>query len=316
MITYRTFRNGDPPALVRIWNDAFTGRGVVPLRNTSLLEYFVLSKSYFDPAGLQVALDGSQMVGWALSGFGPDAARRGLDLSTGVVCLLGVLPAYRRRGVATELLARSETYLRSRGATTVYAGALAPANPYGFGLYGGCQSPGFLDSNDTLGPFLTKRGYKVSDTVLVLQRHLDRPFNIIDGRFPALRKRFECKALPRQAAGPWYEECVRGPLEYVAFSAEEKGSGRTVGWSSIWEMEPFSLRWNESAVGVLSISIAENVRRLGVARLLLGNVLRFLHDQYFTLVETHVPPDNLPAVGLFRGLGFQQIDVGHRYRRT
>jgi ribosomal protein S18 acetylase RimI-like enzyme len=52
-----------------------------------------------------------------------------------------------------------------------------------------------------------------------------------------------------------------------------------------------------------------------VGRLLLGNVMRFLHDQYFTMVETQVNPDNAPAVGLFRGLGFQQIDMGHRYRR-
>jgi ribosomal protein S18 acetylase RimI-like enzyme len=52
-----------------------------------------------------------------------------------------------------------------------------------------------------------------------------------------------------------------------------------------------------------------------VARLLLGNVMRFLHDQYFTLIETQVSPDNPAAVGLFRGLGFQQIDAGHQYRR-
>src|SRR5262249_52669988 len=188
VISYRTFRNGDPPGLVHVWNDAFTGRGTVPLRNTTLLEYFVLAKSYFDPAALQVALDDRQLVGWALSGFAPDAARRALDPTIGVLCALGVLPSYRRRGIGTELLRRSEDYLRQRGARTLYAGALPPANPYGFGLYGGSQSAGFLESNDTIGPFLKKRGYEVSDSVVVLQRHLDRPFNIIDGRFPALRK--------------------------------------------------------------------------------------------------------------------------------
>jgi ribosomal protein S18 acetylase RimI-like enzyme len=33
------------------------------------------------------------------------------------------------------------------------------------------------------------------------------------------------------------------------------------------------------------------------------------------MVETHVPAQNEPAVALFRGLGFQQVDTGHRYRR-
>jgi len=316
VISYRTFRNGDPPGLVRVWNDAFTGRGTVPLRNATLLEYFVLAKSYFDPAALQVALDGKELVGWALSGFAPGTARLTLDSTTGVLCVLGVLPSYRRQGIGSELLRRSEGYLRQAGARTLYAGALPPANPYGFGLYGGSQSPGFLESNDTLDPFLKKRGYAVSDSVLVMQRHLDRPFNIIDGRFPALRKRFDCKALPRLPAGTWYEESVRGPLELVSFSVEDKNNGHSVGGASIWEMEPFSLRWNESAVGILGVSVEENVRRQGVARLLLGNVLRFLLDQYFTLVESQVPPGNAAAVGLFRGLGFQQVDVGHRYRRS
>ncbi len=193
---------------------------------------------------------------------------------------------------------------------------MPPANPFTFGLYGGSQSPGFLESNDTIGPFLLKRGYVVSDTVLVLHRVLDRPFNIIDGRFPALRKRFEVRTQARRGTGPWYDECVRGPLEFVSFQVEEKSSGRVVGDARIWEMEPFSMRWNESAVGVVHVGIDPSVRRQGLARLLLGNILRFLHDQYFTLVEAQVDPGNTAASGLFRGLGFQQVDVGRRYRKT
>ena len=55
-------------------------------------------------------------------------------------------------------------------------------------------------------------------------------------------------------------------------------------------------------------------RRQGLARLLLGNVLRCYHDQYFTLVETQVREHDAAALSLFRGLGFQQIDAGHLYR--
>lgn len=315
MIHYRTFRNTDPPGLVRVWNDALGGRATVPLRNTSLLEYFVLSKNYFDPAGLYVALDDDNLVGWVLTGFGPDATHKGLDLSTGIVCAIGVLPAYRNKGVGTELLRRAEEYLRQRGARQLLAGPLAPQNPFTFGLYGGSQSPGFLESSQGLGAFFERRGYQAADTVLVLHRHLDRPFNIIDGRFPALRKRFEVKTQSRGKALPWYDECARGPLDFLGFQVEERGTGRKVGQARIWEMEPFSVRWNESVVGVVDVFVDESVRRQGVARLLLGNVMRFLHDQYFTLVEAQVRPDNAAALGALKGLGFQQIDTGHRYRR-
>ena len=55
MIHYRSFRNDDPPALVQIWNEAFTGRGAVKLAHSSPLEFHVFAKPYFDPEGLTVA---------------------------------------------------------------------------------------------------------------------------------------------------------------------------------------------------------------------------------------------------------------------
>ena len=52
MTTFRRFRNTDPPALADVWNESHTARGAYPLRTPSLLERWVLSKSYFDPDGL------------------------------------------------------------------------------------------------------------------------------------------------------------------------------------------------------------------------------------------------------------------------
>src|SRR5262249_51194465 len=170
-------------------------------------------KPYFDPAGFLLAEDEATLVGCGLAGFGPNAVGTGLDVTTGVLCLLGVLPSYRRRGIGTELLRRCEAYLRGGGARAVYPGPEAPHNPHTLGIHGGSQSPGFLDSDEAAGPFLTKRGYRVADAVMVLQRHLDRPFNVIDGRFPALRKRFEVRQQLRRGAAGWYLEGVRGPLE-------------------------------------------------------------------------------------------------------
>jgi ribosomal protein S18 acetylase RimI-like enzyme len=315
VIHFRTFRNADPPGLLRIWNEAFSGRAVVPLRNTSLLEYFLLAKPYFDPAGLLVAEEDDTLVGCGLAGFASAPDGRSLDFSIGILCLLGVLPSHRRRGVGTELLRRCEAYLRGSGAQTLLAGPMVPNNPFTFGIYGGSQSPGFLASDNAAGPFLERRGYRETDSVLVLQRHLDRPFNVIDGRFPALRKRFEVRQLPRRGAASWYQEGVRGPLETEAFRLEEKGTGQTAGLAVVWEMEPYCQRWNEHPVGILSVHIEERFRRQGLARLLLGNVLRYYHDQYFTLVEVQAGQADARAQGLFRGLGFQQIDTGRLYRR-
>ena len=72
MIDYRTFRNTDPPALVDLWNDSFTGRGAAYLRGTVLLEYFSFAKPYFDPQGLIIASADNHVVGFVHAGFGPE----------------------------------------------------------------------------------------------------------------------------------------------------------------------------------------------------------------------------------------------------
>ena len=153
MIQYRSFINLDPPALVDVWNESFTTRGAAALRSATLLEYFVFAKAYFDPEGLIVATDGPKLVGFALAGFGPSDDGGQLDTASGVVSLLAVVPSHRSQGVGAELAARAEDYLRRRGVRTLFAGPMAPLNPFTFGLYGGSGSPGFLDSDAPARPF-------------------------------------------------------------------------------------------------------------------------------------------------------------------
>jgi len=108
VVQYRSFHNDDPPGLVEIWNDAFTGRGSVQLRHSAPLERYAFAKPYFDPAGLIVAVDGIKRIGFVHAGFGPNSSDAKLSYTAGVTCLLGVLPAHQRRGVWSQLLARSE----------------------------------------------------------------------------------------------------------------------------------------------------------------------------------------------------------------
>ena len=51
---------------------------------------------------------------------------------------------------------------------------------------------------------------------------------------------------------------------------EERATGRAVGHAQVWEMDPYSQRWNEQAVGVLGFDVAEGYRRQGLARLSRG----------------------------------------------
>jgi ribosomal protein S18 acetylase RimI-like enzyme len=316
VIHYRTFRNDDPPGLVKVWNEAFTGRGAVPLPTPSALEEYVFAKPYFDRAGLTVALDDREPVGFAHAGFGPNADESALSTAVGVVCALGVRPNYRRRGVGTELLRRSEAYLAGRGAATIYAGPMRPNNPFYLGLYGGSDSAGFLASDAAAEPFLLRHGYLRHDSCRVLHRRLEGAINVADPRFLAIRRRYELVAQPRRGTESWWQEAVLGQIELLDVLLRDKAGGDVVARAAAWEMLGFCQRWGAPAVGITDLTVREDLRRQGIARFVLVHLLRHVQEQFFSLVEVQANERNSAALALYGGLGFVEVDRGHVYRKA
>jgi ribosomal protein S18 acetylase RimI-like enzyme len=316
VVSYRSFRNDDPPGLADVWNEAFNGRGEVRLRHSSPLESFVFAKSYFDRAGLIVAVEDKLRIGFAHAGFGPNEAQTALSKATGVICAVGVRPSHRRRGIGSELLRRSESYLTASGAQTLYAGARSPLTPYYFGLYGGSDLPGFLASDTDAEPFLRHHGYQVHGTTYVFHRSLGEPVVIADGRFPSLRKRFEVRIVPKSGPDTWWQECMQGPVETVEFLLEDRTTADVVARTVVWEMDGFSWRWNQPSVGILAIEVREGLRRQGLAKFLLAQLLRYLQEQFFGLAEVQANEHNQAAINLYQSLGFRQVDTGFQYRKA
>jgi ribosomal protein S18 acetylase RimI-like enzyme len=315
VVVYRQFRNTDPPALAEVWNEAFTGRGAVRLRTSSPLERHTLAKPYFDPAGLILAEEDGICVGFCHAGFGCNAEEMALSFASGVTCLVGVRPSHRRRGIGSELLRRSEAYLRERGAEQLFAGPLRPLNPFYLGLYGGSELPGFLTSDADAEPFLARHHYRPVRTALVLQRRLNPLPKFLDPRFSTHRARFEVRVGPRLAKMPWWQECVFGLVEPLEFLLEEKLGGRLAARVWVWEMEGFRWRWNQAVVGILGLRVREDLRRQGLGKFLLAHVLRYVQEQYFEVAEIQVLEANEAAVNLCRGFGFEQVDLGRQYQR-
>jgi ribosomal protein S18 acetylase RimI-like enzyme len=314
VIQYRTFRNTDPPAIVDLWNACFTGRGAAFLRGSTLLDYFTLSKPYFDPGGLTLAIADGRPVGFVHSGFGPDERGADLNIRLGVICSIGVLPTHRRQGIGTELMRHAEDFLQSHGATQVFAGPMVPLNPFTFAIYGGANSCGFLASEPAVRPFLERRGYQAGPARLVLQRSLDTVPAVGDGRFADLRQRYEIVGTPQHGLS-WYEECVLGPIELHEYRMTDRTTGRAVARANLWEMDTFNQRWNEHAVGFVNLEVMPDMRRQGLGKFVMSQLLRHLHEQFFTLVEAHAPADNEAATGILKLFGFTQVDEGFGYSR-
>jgi ribosomal protein S18 acetylase RimI-like enzyme len=313
---YRHFRNADPPAVVGLWNEALTHRGAVELRSHTALDNAVFNKPYFDPTGFFVAEDeAGRLAGFAHAGFGPNDDLSALDYARGVVCAVAVRPEHRRKKVGTELLHRCEEYLRQHGAATLRAGPIRPVKPFYLGVYGGSNAAGFLKSDPDAEPFFLAQGYRPDGRVLVFDRRLDLPLNIVDARFGVLRKRYEPQALPQARLGSWWRECVLGPLEPFEFRLDDRATGQTAARALFWEMTDYGWRWGAPAAGVIDVQVRNDLRRQGLGKFLLAQLLRHLQEQYFAVAEVQVPGEDETAARLFRSLGFVQVDEGVSYTK-
>ena len=316
MTTFRHFRNTDPPALADVWNESHTARGAYPLRLPSLLERWVFSKPYFDHHGLILATDDTdgRVQGYALAGFAPTADLSALSFAEGVICSVGVRPGDRRKGIGRALVARCEQYLASKGARTFRAGPTWPQCPFGFGLYGGTNCPGFLASDADADPFFRSLGYSPGAKTLVFQKKLDQPLTIADARFGMLRRRYDTQVLRAAAVSTWWLDCVWGMLEPVEFRMVDKLAGNIpAARAVVWELEGYGWRWGFPSAGILDIQVRPDLRRQGMAKLMVAQVLRFLQDQFFGICEIQAAADRPDLVGLCRTSGLDQVDVGTSY---
>ncbi|MBN9518015.1 GNAT family N-acetyltransferase [bacterium] len=316
MTTYRRFRNTDPPALADVWNEAHTARGAYPLRTPALLERWVFSKPYFDPDGLVVAVDEAtgRVEGYALAGFAPAAELDALNFAEGVICSVAVRPSVRRKGVGRGLVGACEQYLIRKGARTLRAGPVWPQCPFGFGLYGGTSAPGFLASDPDADPFFRALGYEPAGQTLVFQKKLDQPLALADNRFGMLRRRYETQVLRAAAVQSWWHDAVWGTLEPVEFRLVDKlANNFPAARAVVWELEGYGWRWGTPSAGILDIQVRPDLRRQGMAKLLVSQVLRFLQDQFFGVCELHAPVDRGDLVGLCKAATMEQVDVGTSY---
>jgi ribosomal protein S18 acetylase RimI-like enzyme len=312
---YRPARNTDPPGFMQLWNETVAGRGAFPIRSPQTLERWLFSKIFYANQDLLLAVEEAtgKLVGFALMGFAPNDEFDGLNRAHGIICAVAVHPEFRRRGIGKELLNRSDANLRERGATQITLGSAWPNSPYLFGLYGGSNAPGFLESDAELAPFFAKQGYTPEKSVTIFQKKLDTPLTIADNRFGMLRRRYDMQLLRAANVAHWWQECAWGILEPLEVRLFDKLTSLPAARAVLWDLEGFAWRWNSPSAGILDVQVRSDLRKLGLGKLLLSNVFRLLQDQFFAIAELQIPTDDEAAMGLCKSVEMEAIDRGVTY---
>jgi GNAT superfamily N-acetyltransferase len=315
LISYRTFRNSDTPKLAEIWRSQPPERGLMQPMSADLFEQFVLAKPYFDNQGLIVAVDDGRPIGFVHAAFGPTDAEAHVSHAFGVTCLLLVRQDYRCQGIGAELLARSEAYLRSRGAQVLYAGGIAPLNGFYLGLYGGSELPGVLDSDEQAQRLFQSQGYREIDRTHIMHRELSSFRPIVDRQQIQIRRRSSVQAISDPPARTWWQACAWSLLARTRFELSLRDAPGTDASATFWSIQPLAKSWGVNAAGLVELEVAEEHRRQGVATFLLGEAFRQLQAQGVSLVEVQTMAHNTAARQLYEKLGFKLVDQGAVYRK-
>lgn len=310
MIEYRSFRNYDPPEILRIWEEAELGPGAAQaLSNDMSFDLINYSQTYFDRDGLIIATDGGSPVGFIHSGFGCAADGNSLDYSKGVICAVVVQPDCRRQGIGRELVRRTEEYLKGKGATGIQAGPSRSADPFYFGLYGGARPSGFLQSDEAAAPFFTSLGYESTLRYAITSRQMsDR--DPVHFRAQMIRRKWELALIDRPDPCSWWWMCRYGRQDAVYCVLVPKGGGRPVAGVTIIGLDAYAESWAEQAIGLVDLWVDANSRGQGFGQALLLEVIKRLRKETVTRLTANFADDDIAARKVFESVGFSKSDEG------
>jgi GNAT superfamily N-acetyltransferase len=307
--------NTDAPALVKLWNSQTSRRALTQPMTQILLEECVFGKPYFDRHGFLVAKEDDRLVGFAHAGFAAGADGLRLSTEAGAVNLVLVAEHPQREVIARGLLEAGESYLIDRGARTLWAGCVQPAHGFYLGLYGGCESPGVLESDaDSLALF-RNAGYAEVEQHAVLQRHLASFRAPINRKQVQIRRQYHVESEANPPSASWWEGWTMEPFDRVRYRLFKQGAGEACGSVMTRCREGISGNLGGNVMGLEAIHIPSEQRGQGLGAFLLGEALRCAQGNGVTLAEVQVAQSNPPALALFKKLGFQLVDRGWVLRK-
>lgn len=317
MVAYRPFRNSDPPHILRLWNESGLGRGAAQSLSWDEFDSVVVAQSYFDPAGLIVAVDDHQnVIGFVHAGFGPDESKSHLSTNEGVICAIIVDPKHRHQGIGRELVRQAEHYLKAAGAKTIYAGGASPRDPFYCGLYGGSEPAGFLESDPAAAPFFTALHYKPYERHMVFQRSLGPGGpEVMCVRMLNAKRQCRLAAATIHEPRDWWWTTRTGRLDSMHLGLSPKSGGSLFARVCVVGLDLYIAGWKKRAIGITDLQVAEHQRGKGFGQLLLDEVCRRVREDMIQLAEAHVLETDVAGIAVLKSAGFAEIDAGTVFKK-
>jgi GNAT superfamily N-acetyltransferase len=298
-----------------LWQSQNGQAGFCPAVTVEILEQFVLSKPYFDPAGLVVAEANGRLLGFAHAAFGANDAENAISTELGTTCMIVVRPDCEAAPIAAGLLERAEAYLQQHGAKVLYGGGIRPLNGFYLGLYGGSELPGTLETDTIAQQTFLGHGYREIDRTLRFRRDLHTFEALVDRRQMQVRRQMVVEVVVDPPARTWWDACTLGLFDLVKFALVPRAGGAAAATATFRRMELIPVAMRPLSLGLIDVWVEESARRRGMATFLLSEAFRqFIRDGTHE-VEVQAMQHNLAAQALYLKMGFQQFGQGSVFRK-
>lgn len=306
MISYRTFRNGDPPDLARIWNRQPPLDERLGEMTSLLVDEYVLSRPYFDRAGLWLALDDLRPIGFVHAGFAPtdDGAR--IDRRRGAVLTLMVEPREDASAVASRLLERAETYLRSQGAEQIFGGSPVALTPFYWGLAGGCGAIGVSDGDELLQRTLQAAGYQAQSRHRLLRRALPGFRPNWDRLYARWKRQAKVVVAHDDSTANWWEAATLTFNERLRVDVFEAPGAAPRATMRFWDLRPMSDISGVHGQGLFGLQCDDEAWNDGLVRFAWSETLETFQRQRQACVLAAAPVDDARLGPLLEQLGFRE----------
>jgi GNAT superfamily N-acetyltransferase len=315
---FRSFRNGDSPALAALWNRGVPGSAVARPMTVHEFDARVAGGPLFDARGLILAIRDGRPVGYAHAGFGPEPEEFGprplrQSYELGVVGMMILEPGAEDAELETGLLAAAESYLRRNGASVLYAGGQYPVNPYYWGVYGGSEWAGILGSHAAFLRAVTRTGYEPVSASVLLEADLSGP-EPRDPRGVLLRRQTRVEVVEDALPATWWHALALGDFRPTSYRLLGKSDEFEYARASTWDMTWFGRRDGRARIGLIDMEVHPAHRRKGFGRHLVNEILRLARAQATAAVAVQTGSTNLAALALYQSLGFEPVETATLFR--
>jgi len=313
-IELRTFRNFDPPKLVRLWNTAYQSRGVAAPISNDIFDVAVISHIYFDPAGLIVATREDQIVGFVHVGFCVNEAHTGLDHSQAVICSLVIDPEQSFSELGSRLIDAARDYALKHDSNWLFAGASPERDPFYCGILGGTRPSGVMKSQEQLTELFEHSDFEPFESHGIFQKDLQTARPPVNFRLAAIRRKMEMRLTEEPRVNEWWTSARLSNFEILRFEMVPKDQIEPIAAVTLIGLDFFVSNWNHRAVGLLGFAVADGNKEAEYGQAILVEVGRRLKEEMVTMLEIHARLDRVELVNTIKEAGFSQVDTGVVYR--